>query len=351
MKRFACEMCGSGDLIKQDGFYVCQSCGTKYTPEDAKKLMIEGTVQVDKSNELDNLYTLARRAKETNDGSNALKYYQQILSIAPNDWEAVFYAAYFQLAESRVINIENAVVTFTSSCPKAMKLVWDSDIPFSEKQLRITQIGGDSLHILTGAANTLIDMYTKQNNSYNMDEKKKQLSSRCEIIGQCAETIGDGLAMLSETKEWKEGSRESALPTKKTIATLYKNADLWYSVSQNRTHFLNDYKKKRILEIYPEWHEESSNLNGGCYVATCVYGSYDCPEVWTLRRYRDHSLAKTWYGRAFIHLYYAVSPTVVRWFGHTEWFRKMWKGRLDHMVNDLKNRGFEDTPYKDRSWK
>lgn len=27
----------------------------------------------------------------------------------------------------------------------------------------------------------------------------------------------------------------------------------------------------------------------GCYVATCVYGSYDCPEVWTLRRFRDYS--------------------------------------------------------------
>src|SRR5699024_12626084 len=23
--------------------------------------------------------------------------------------------------------------------------------------------------------------------------------------------------------------------------------------------------------------------SGGCYVATAVYGSYDCPEVWTLR--------------------------------------------------------------------
>ena len=43
---------------------------------------------------------------------------------------------------------------------------------------------------------------------------------------------------------------------------------------------------------------------GGCYVATAVYGSYDCPEVWTLRRYRDYSLAETWYGRAFIKLYY-----------------------------------------------
>lgn len=37
-----------------------------------------------------------------------------------------------------------------------------------------------------------------------------------------------------------------------------------------------------------------------CYVATAVYGSYDCPEVWTLRRFRDFALDETWYGR-FIH--------------------------------------------------
>jgi hypothetical protein len=90
--------------------------------------------------------------------------------------------------------------------------------------------------------------------------------------------------------------------------------------------------------------------SGGCYVATCVYGSYDCPEVWTLRRYRDYKLAKTWYGRAFIRLYYAVSPPIVKWFGKTKWFKKMWKGTLDRMVKNLENKGFENTPYNDKDW-
>lgn len=94
----------------------------------------------------------------------------------------------------------------------------------------------------------------------------------------------------------------------------------------------------------------SNASNGGCYVATAVYGSYDCPQVWTLRRYRDYTLAETWYGRAFIHTYYAISPTLVKWFGHTEWFKKMWKGKLDRMVANLKADGVEDTPYEDKVW-
>lgn len=88
----------------------------------------------------------------------------------------------------------------------------------------------------------------------------------------------------------------------------------------------------------------------GCYIATAVYGSYDCPQVWTLRRFRDDSLAETWYGRTFIRIYYAVGPTLVKWFGHCAWFRKMWRGRLDRMVADLNANGVESTPYNDKNW-
>lgn len=94
----------------------------------------------------------------------------------------------------------------------------------------------------------------------------------------------------------------------------------------------------------------TSSNNGGCYVATAVYGSYNCPQVWTLRRYRDNTLAKTWYGRAFIHSYYAVSPTLVKWFGQTEWFKALWKPRLDKMVQRLNDEGIKNTPYNDKQW-
>ena len=90
--------------------------------------------------------------------------------------------------------------------------------------------------------------------------------------------------------------------------------------------------------------------SSGCYVATAVYGSYDCPQVWTLRRYRDYTLAETWYGRAFIKTYYAISPTLVKWFGHTDWFKNMWKGKLDRMVSKLQANGVESTPYEDKNW-
>ena len=87
---------------------------------------------------------------------------------------------------------------------------------------------------------------------------------------------------------------------------------------------------------------------GGCYIATAVYGSYDCPEVWTLRRFRDERLLQTILGRLFVKGYYTVSPSVVKVFGRTTWFNHFWRKKLDRMVLRLKKSGYKDTPYNDR---
>lgn len=54
----------------------------------------------------------------------------------------------------------------------------------------------------------------------------------------------------------------------------------------------------------------SSNGQGGCYIATAVYGSYDAPEVVTLRAFRDQTLAPTKSSRAFIRTYLCGEPIV-----------------------------------------
>ena len=91
MKALVCEMCGSNDVLKQDGVFVCQHCGTKYSVEEARKMMIEGavdvsgsTVKVDQTDEVKNLYELARRAKNDNNSENAQKYYELLLIKDPS---------------------------------------------------------------------------------------------------------------------------------------------------------------------------------------------------------------------------------------------------------------------------
>ena len=139
------------------------------------------------------------------------------------------------------------------------------------------------------------------------------------------------------------------------------NGALWENAWYN-----NAITTARMIKVYVEYMDgtdetifpdeisfsvpEGVSTGGCCYVATAVYGSYDCPQVWTLRRFRDNTLAETWYGRAFIKTYYAISPTLVKWFGKTQWFQKLWRGVLDRMVAKLQDKGFENTPYEDKNW-
>lgn len=110
--------------------------------------------------------------------------------------------------------------------------------------------------------------------------------------------------------------------------------------------------EKRFRELRPDSNLEFSKpttKSCGCYVATAVYGSYDCPEVWTLRRFRDQRLSESALGRCFIRMYYAVSPALVKWFGEKAWFNRIFRSRLDRMVNKLQKEGYEDTPYSDKA--
>lgn len=124
--------------------------------------------------------------------------------------------------------------------------------------------------------------------------------------------------------------------------TKHRNADgsITKRTTVSRKTIFGNTKSQTFVERKPA-------KKGGCYVATCVYGSYDCPQVWTLRRYRDQKLAQTVLGRAFIRCYYAVSPTVVKIFGETKLFQNFWRTRLDRMVQKLNAQGFSAERYQD----
>ncbi|MBI2298020.1 MAG: hypothetical protein HYU66_03555 [Armatimonadetes bacterium] len=51
-----------------------------------------------------------------------------------------------------------------------------------------------------------------------------------------------------------------------------------------------------------------SEKSGGCYIATACYGSYDHPDVVTLRSFRDERLLRSPLGRALVACYYRIGP-------------------------------------------
>ena len=97
MKQLTCEMCGSAHLVKQDGVFICQSCGTKYSVEEARKMMVEGvvevsgTVKIDNSEKINKMLVNAKRAFSDKKYDQAQMLCSNILNEAPNNAEAILY--------------------------------------------------------------------------------------------------------------------------------------------------------------------------------------------------------------------------------------------------------------------
>lgn len=304
MKQLTCEMCGSTELIKQDGFFVCQTCGTKYSVEEAKKMMIEGTVDVQGTVKVDNSAFVekylanARRALEKEDWEEVEKYYNMVEQNSPHNMEAVFFSSY----------------------GKAMLSMTDSD--YYKRQQKFT--------VLNKSISVINDYFeeTKEDKKVILRRISAYIKKMYNVTFVYNTGVVAGVGSKSWCKQLLNSVRDAFLTELKQIAAKHNDS----------------YIQELINET------QATQAAGGCYVATCVYGSYDCPQVWTLRRYRDDTLGSTWYGRAFIKLYYAISPTLVKWFGKTKWFKKMWKGKLDRMVKKLQDNGVENTPYDDKDW-
>ena len=403
MKAIVCEMCGSQDLVKQDGMYVCQSCGTKYSTEEAKNLMVDvsgSTVKIDNSAFVKKYLENARRAKQKEDWKEAEKYYNMVEQNEPTNIEAIFYSTFAQVksalleAETKekrqgVFNILIKGVSiiddnYDNSNEEHQKLLFTimddikglkngTIVPTTHLQNYVTKNGygnvvdrnqtveNDPLSVtykmidevavayMDSLANIIVQYSPEQvkklfmdNISFlpmssNIHEKVAPHIAGYKTPQQAAVEIAKQVKMDEQTKSAEVTRQLDELG--KTVCPMFMSGNS-----------LNPFLAKMVREELRKTNPNAKALKKGCYVATAVYGSYNCPEVWTLRRYRDDTLAQTWYGRAFIHTYYAVSPTLVKWFGDTDWFKNMWKPKLDRMVERLNGDGVENTPYEDKNW-
>lgn len=91
MQAIKCELCGSNQLVKKDGYYQCEHCGTKYTIEEAKKLIVSGAVEVVTGNaEKERLLKNASTLISINKMLEAQKTYEVITNDYPDDYRGWF---------------------------------------------------------------------------------------------------------------------------------------------------------------------------------------------------------------------------------------------------------------------
>lgn len=95
-----CELCGGKDIIKQNGLFVCQGCGCKYSLEEAKKMMgilstgaSKASGNADEKQQIEKYLVMCRNAQAGDDHDSVVKYSDKILEIDPNNFEAWYYRA------------------------------------------------------------------------------------------------------------------------------------------------------------------------------------------------------------------------------------------------------------------
>ncbi len=354
-----CEICSSTNFVKQDQYMVCHNCGVKYSVEEARKRIRDvkvdvtgSTVKVDSSRKITNLFQLAHRSLENMDMKAAAKYYKSILVLKPESWEAAFYSVYCMAASPK----KNGEAMQTA-CQSILNSI-NSTITLLQKEKPNSDEQADCVADIAARCIVLIEQYVRDATTWREEacEENENLSENFVVWHSYAILVGCFVDFLHEIgnvlhKNFGENPKiKNSIPNVWVTAIYHlDHSCLTWGKRNDKKGF---YETKKTIEskirIYdPTYATEEKK--GGCYVATCVYGSYDCPEVWTLRRYRDDTLASTRRGRLFIKTYYAISPTAVKWFGSTAWFRKFWRSRLDRMVKKLNDRGVENTAYEDRS--
>ena len=184
-------MCGSTDLMKTDGVFVCQTCGTKYSVEEAKRMMVEGTVEASNMANIENLLKLANSAYDSKNYKEAEKACNEIIRLDSNNYEAWLLkgkAVNLQINANnpRVLEVYNCVMTAYRSLDESRK---------EEKSLEILDFMVDCF--MEEANFWLNNFEAERPTSENLekakrahyDSKNKLEEAIEELLGSCDESL------------------------------------------------------------------------------------------------------------------------------------------------------------------
>jgi len=273
----------------------------------------------------------ARRAKESKNYEQAEKFYIEVLSKVPENWEAIFYSTYCKAMYGKIKDMySDAILVKNCICNSLKALIQTKDISHIEG---LRQMETELIEFVEILVSNVID----KNDLFNISTRREIVIAAVSILFKFGQEIESVFGKDEYTLSIMINSYEKAMVAAKDANDKFC---LLYSD-------IIDFSRI-VQSVKPDYQTPPDRIKKkGCYIATAVYGSYDCPEVWVLRRYRDNVLSKTAFGRLFIKLYYATSPKIIKLVGKTTIFNRFWQKRLDKKVTKLRKQGFMDTPYND----
>lgn len=259
MKKIVCEVCEGTDFLKQDGTYICQTCGMKYSASEIKSLLreVEGDAPAVPSpapvpvmpavnpnqQQIENLLVLASTAFESANNEETERCCNKAIEL-----DVTCYKAW--LLKGQAIGWES-----TYDSPRveeganAMRKAVDF-APEEEKE----EVAKQALHAIKNICNALASL-AKKNFSNNPTEENRLKFG--EFLNTCAEATDMFNDVSPEIRqvsfdEWKEHKKNSTKQMNYAgVAAIDFVRGKWKEIQ---------YPNNESLDIYLDWFGEIASI-------------------------------------------------------------------------------------------
>jgi len=277
MKQIVCEVCGSNDLVKEDGCFICQYCGAKYSPEEAKRLIVEvngkvdvsgSKVTVDNTSFVERSLENARRAKAKEDWEECEKYYNMVEQYEPTNIEAIFYSSYgkarMALVDSDRFKREQKIKVLKNSISVIDDNYDNSPDKYEENKVLIQNINADLLSMM----NSSFVMNTVNNGNYTSNDSSYTFDMFIELSLGMIESIEHIIGVITDKKKtiylWQILRQQYSY-----IYSIYRRASYKYG---QRSRWLDAIANidNQLYRLDPYYHAPSLKSNNNSAKTTIL---------------------------------------------------------------------------------
>lgn len=307
MNKLICELCGSNSLTKVDDLFVCDYCRTKYTPEQARKMLVEGSVRLDRSGDIGGLNEIATKALESKNYKEAFEYANRILEIDPRS-SAAWYAKGVSsgwlstVSNIRILEMINAFKTCI-------------DFAKDQERERLKEKCASQVNIICVAC---------WNISLHHVSQFASVDGTWEGHVACARQALDGFSLSHAWHPDRQPLDNIVVVASGLInGAAYQYWDPVWNAQRTKVRQLSDAGKAEMQSLIESAGEKIRKSDEGyvtpkpvtqtdCFVVTATMGSEEAVPVRVLREYRDTVLVYSKHGRSFVNWYYMAGPRIAR---------------------------------------
>ncbi|MHA3684210.1 CFI-box-CTERM domain-containing protein [Leucobacter sp. HY1908] len=307
MQAMVCQLCSGNSFSKLDEFFQCDYCRTKYSPTEARKLLVEGTVRLDRTDDVGKYLTIADNAIAAGNPSEAYEYANRALEVDPasaQGWLVKGCAVGWSAVPAQGLTPAELQEPLRRSTGMLFEMMhcFNTGLQFVTPENHPSYVYRAATTVLP----VVSLLYQASAVSYPwFQETQDSWSPHCGRTAALTQCLSDSYDLSGDATLLKLGV---------DLVSQDIAASRWLKTSRADAEGMRLRRHEFIALVrqhepgYSPSMPKAKNPNSSCFVITATFGDERAPAVRLLQAYRDRVLRRYWLGRAFIDWYYRVGP-------------------------------------------